>query len=57
MIRVMRARDTEDYVIFDLGNTELAKRPVVSLRTSKLTATFQPVEADDEPRAHLKPRI
>ena len=28
--RYARARDTEDYVIFDLGNTELAKRPVVS---------------------------
>jgi hypothetical protein len=55
--RYERARDTEDYVIFDLRNTGLAKRPVVPKPTLKLTATFQPVEADDEPRAHSKPRI
>jgi hypothetical protein len=55
--RYPRARDTEDYVIFDLGNAELAKRPVVSEPTSKPAAAFEPVEADDELRAQLKPRI
>jgi hypothetical protein len=52
--RYQRARDKEDYVVFDLGN---AKRPVVSEPTSKPTAAFQPVEADDELRTQLKPRI
>ena len=37
-----RARDAEDYVIFDLGNTEPANWPVVSVPPSKLTAPFQP---------------
>jgi hypothetical protein len=55
--RYERARDTDDYVIFDLEKTGLAKRPVVPKPTSKLTATFQPVKAADEPRAHSKPRI
>ncbi len=57
MIHVTRARGTDDYIFYDLGNTGLAQRAVVSVPTSKLTATFQPVKADDEPRAQLKPRI
>jgi 4-amino-4-deoxy-L-arabinose transferase-like glycosyltransferase len=55
--RYPRARDTEDYVIFDLGNSELARRRLVSEPTSKLAAAFQRVNADDELRAQLKPRI
>ena len=44
-----RARDTEDYVIFELGNQN-SQVAVVSLPTSKLTATLQLVKADDELR-------
>lgn len=55
--RYQRARDTEDYVIFELGNTELAKRPVASEPTSNPTAAFHPLRADDELRAQSKPRI
>ena len=38
--RYARVRNTDDYVIFALGNTELTKRPVVSVPTSKFAATF-----------------
>src|SRR5919112_278122 len=38
--RYPRVRNTDDYVIFALGNAELAKRPVVSATTSKFAATF-----------------
>jgi hypothetical protein len=55
--RYPRARDTEDYVIFDLGNTALDKRPVVSETTSNPTAAFQPAKADHELKAQLKARI
>ncbi|HEU4342514.1 MAG TPA: glycosyltransferase family 39 protein [Candidatus Binatia bacterium] len=55
--RYPRARDTEDYVIFELENTELAKRPVVSEPTSKPPAAFQPAKADDELKTRLKPRV
>jgi 4-amino-4-deoxy-L-arabinose transferase-like glycosyltransferase len=55
--RYPRARDTEDYVIFDLGNTALDKRPVVSETTSNPTAAFQPAKADHELKGQLKARI
>jgi 4-amino-4-deoxy-L-arabinose transferase-like glycosyltransferase len=55
--RYTRARETEDYVIFDLGNTERATRPVVSVSVPKLTTIFYPVVADDERTVHLNPRI
>jgi hypothetical protein len=51
--RYQRARDTEDYVIFELGNTELAKRPVVSGPISNSTAAFQPLKEDDDFSAQL----
>jgi hypothetical protein len=38
--RYARVRNTDDYVIFDLGNPGLAQRPVVSVPTSKFAATF-----------------
>jgi 4-amino-4-deoxy-L-arabinose transferase-like glycosyltransferase len=55
--RYQRARETEDYVIFELGNTELAKQPIVSEPNLNRTAAFRPVEAADALRAQLKPRI
>jgi hypothetical protein len=55
--RYARARDNEDYVIFDLGNSVTDKRPVVAEPASKLRAAFQLAKADDELEAQLKPRI
>jgi len=55
--RYPRVRDTEDYVIFDLGNTALDKRPVVSETTSNPTTAFRPAKTDHELKAQLKPRI
>jgi hypothetical protein len=54
--RYARVRDTKDYVIFDLRDTALGKRPRASEPASKSRPAFQFGKADDELRAQIKSR-